>query len=165
LEIENMAIWFDVDPKNGIPIFKQVVEQVKRAIATGMLKTDEQLPTVRELAEEHSINPNTIGKAYQLLEGMGLVYTRPGVRGGTFVARGVEAGVRELELERFQESLRKVVREGYNLGLTHQELEQRFQLETTAWYEAHPLLPEASGEVIQVTLSSQNVRKLYSAKE
>src|SRR5690242_2590069 len=112
-ENENsMAIWFDIDAKNGAPLFKQIIDQVKRAVATGMLKPDEQLPTVRELAEEHSINPNTIAKAYQLLEAMGLVYTRPGVRGGTFIAPGVEAGVREVELERYQDDLRKVVREG-----------------------------------------------------
>ncbi len=160
-----MALWFDVDPKNGVPIFKQIVEQVRRAVATGMLKTDEKLPTVRELAEEHSINPNTIAKAYQILEGAGLVYTRPGVRGGTFIARGAEVGVRELELERYQMQLRNVVREGYNLGLAQAELEGRFAGELTAWYAAHPLLAQPDSERGPLSLNSQNAHKLYSAKE
>lgn len=158
-----MAVWFDIDAKNGVPIFKQVIDQVKRAIATEMLKADEQLPTVREMAEEHSINPNTIAKSYQILESMGLVYTRPGVRGGTFVAKGVEAGVRALELERYQEDLRKVVREGYNLGLTQNELGGRFERELNDWYQNHPALVAATE--ITSRLTEQTVRKLYSAKE
>lgn len=159
-----MAIWFDVDPKNGVPIFKQIIEQVKRAIATGMLATDEQLPTVRDLAEEHSINPNTIAKAYQILESMGLVYTRPGVRGGTFIAKGVEAGVRELELERYQEDLRKIIREGFNLGLAQHELQRRFDTELTAWYEIHPL-PEPASLNLMPDATGHTAKKLYSSKE
>ncbi len=159
-----MAVWFDIDPKSGVPIFKQVIEQVKRAVATGMLKPDERLPTVRELAEEHSINPNTIGKAYQNLEVMGLVYTRPGVRGGTFIAPGVVAGVRQVELERFQDDLQKVVREGYDLGLEQDEMGNRFQNELTEWYSAHPL-PAPATINLASDLSGRPARKLYSTKE
>ena len=158
-----MAIWFDIDPKNGAPIFKQIIDQVKRAIATGLLKPDEQLPTVRELAEEHSLNPNTIAKAYQGLELMGLVYTRPGVRGGTFIAKGVTANVREAELERFQDDLRRAVREGYNLGLPQAELERRFQQELEQWYTAHPLPAPATIEGVP-DLANQVARKLYTRR-
>ncbi|MEI6046745.1 MAG: GntR family transcriptional regulator [Chloroflexota bacterium] len=159
-----MAIWFDIDAKSGVPIFKQIIEQVKRAIATGMLKPDEQLPTVRELAEEHSVNPNTIAKAYQNLEVMGLVYTRPGVRGGTFIAREVVASVRAVELERFQEEVRKVVRSGYNLGLEQADLHGRFQRELDEWYSNHPLPAPATIDLTH-SLAEHNAKKLYSTKE
>ncbi len=133
-----MAIWVDIDAKTGVPIFQQVVEQVKRAIATGMLKPGEQLPTVRELAEEHSINPNTIAKAYQNLKLLGLVTSRPGVGGGIFVAENAESSARDTELKRYQEELRKTVRTGYNLGLDKDELDSRFHRELNEWYDEHP---------------------------
>lgn len=159
-----MAIWFDIDANSGAPIFKQIIDQVKRAIASGMVKPDEQLPTVRELAEEHSINPNTIAKAYHDLKTMGLVYTRPGVNGGIFIAQGVVAGVREVELERYQDDLRKTVREGYNLGLEETDLDNRFQRELTAWYSTHPLPAPASIQV-PTNLNDRAAKKLYSSKE
>lgn len=156
-----MAIWFDIDAKSGTPIFKQVIEQVKRAIATGMLLADEQLPTVRELAEEHSLNPNTIAKAYQNLELLRVVYTRPGPRGGTFVSGETAAGVREEELQRYQEELRRVIRYGHSLGLDRTELDRRFQQTLGSWYNEHPLPAPASIEVPV----NRPARKLYSSKE
>lgn len=160
-----MAIWFDIDPNSGAPIFKQIIDQVKRAIASGMLKPDEQLPTVRELAEEHSINPNTIAKAYQNLEAMKLVYTRPGVRGGTFIAKNVKTGVLEDEmLERFEEDLRKLVRDGYNLGLDAEDLKRRLLREVDQWYIAHPLPAPARIDLTPVQ-SERGAQKLYSSKE
>ncbi len=180
-----MAIWFDIDPRSGAPLFKQIIEQVKRSVATGMLKPGEQLPTVRELAEEHSINPNTIAKAYQNLEVMGLVYTRPGVRGGTFIASGVEIGLRQEELLRFQEDLRRVVRDGFNLGLEAVELDHHFQKALGEWYQAHPRPAAAQTDPEQADvvasppelnaaipfgepardLKNRVAQKLYSAKE
>ena len=156
-----MAIWFDIDPKSGTPIFKQVIEQVKHAIATGMLLADEQLPTVRELAEEHSLNPNTIAKAYQNLELLGVVYTRPGPRGGTFVAGEATAGVREEELQRYQEEIRRLVRYGHGLGLDRADLDRRFQQCLGQWYSEHPLPAPASIEVPV----NRPARKLYSNQE
>lgn len=151
-----MAIWFDIDPKNGAPIFKQIIEQVKRAVATGMLKADERLPTVRELAEEHSINPNTIAKAYQNLELLGLVYTRPGVRGGTFIAKFNEDLLREAELTRYHDELQRLVREGYNLGLEAVELTRHFHGEVEAWYSTHPPIAlEKSGEITVPSISGK----------
>ena len=165
-----MAIWFDIDPKSGAPLFKQIIEQVRRAVATGMLKPDERLPTVRELAEEHSINPNTIAKAYQHLESMGLVYTRPGVRGGTFIASGIGANLRELELSRYQDDLRRVVRDGYNLGLPAPELAKLFQEVLEVWYRSHPppdplAVEKPAEDSAPSGLVDRGARKLYTAGE
>ena len=134
-----MAVWFDIDPKSGVPLFKQIVEQVRRAIATGMVQPDERLPTVRELAEEHLLNPNTIAKAYQNLELLGLVYTRPGVRGGTFIAADVQEGAREIELLRFDDDITRLVREGHALGLPADDILVRFAQALRNWYGAYPL--------------------------
>ncbi len=66
------------------PLFAQIVHQVRQAVAVGALKAGEQLPTVRELAAELVLNPNTVAKAYQELERDGVLVTRRGA--GTFVA-------------------------------------------------------------------------------
>ena len=67
------------------PVYQQIIDQIKRDIALGRLVKDDKLPTVRHLAENLAVNPNTIGKAYRLLEQEGVITTRPGA--GAFVAR------------------------------------------------------------------------------
>lgn len=73
-----------IDNASDRPVYQQIVDQVKRDIALGVLTTDERLPTVRQLAARLVINPNTIGKAFRQLEREGITVTRPGA--GTFVA-------------------------------------------------------------------------------
>lgn len=69
---------FNLNPQSGIPIYRQLYEQVKRLIAAGQLKPGEALPSVRELAVRHSVNPMTISKAYNLLEAEGLLLRQRG---------------------------------------------------------------------------------------
>ena len=64
---------FILNPQSGIPIYRQLVEQVRRMIAGGQLKAGDDLPSVRELAIQHAINPMTISKAYSQLENEGLL--------------------------------------------------------------------------------------------
>ena len=71
------------NPSLGVPIYLQLMEQVKHAIETGALRPGEQLPGIRPLAEELVINPNTVAKAYRELEHEGLVEGRRGM--GTFI--------------------------------------------------------------------------------
>ena len=73
------------NPSSGVPIYLQLMEQVKHGIETGALRPGEQLPGIRPLAEELVINPNTVAKAYRELEHEGIVEGRQGV--GTFVCR------------------------------------------------------------------------------
>ena len=75
---------FHVNPSSGAPIYLQLMEQVKHAIEIGALRAGEQLPTLRKLAEELVINPNTIVRAYRELEHEGIVEIRHG--SGAFVA-------------------------------------------------------------------------------
>jgi GntR family transcriptional regulator len=73
-----------IDNASERPVYQQIIDQVKRDIAIGRLGRDEKLPTVRQLAGQLAINPNTIAKAYQQLEREGIITTRPG--SGAFVA-------------------------------------------------------------------------------
>ncbi len=73
-----------IDNASDRPVYQQIIDQVKRDIALGRLAKDERLPTVRQLAGELTINPNTISKAYRQMEQEGIINTRPGA--GTFVA-------------------------------------------------------------------------------
>jgi GntR family transcriptional regulator len=64
---------FILDPHSGIPIYRQILEQVRRKVASGQLKPGDELPSVRDVAVEHAVNPMTISKAYSLLQAEGLL--------------------------------------------------------------------------------------------
>jgi len=75
----------DIDHHSGVPIYRQVIDQIRRQIIAGQLPAGEQLISVRELAAQLNVNPMTVSKAYTLLETEGLVQRRRGV--GLFVAQ------------------------------------------------------------------------------
>jgi GntR family transcriptional regulator len=75
---------FALDPKSGVPIYRQIQDQIRYGIASGKVRPGEQLPTVRALAVDLSVNPNTVIKAYTELERQGVLTTEQG--SGTFVA-------------------------------------------------------------------------------
>ena len=77
-------IQFRLDPKTGSPFYRQIIDQIKFGIATGNLKTGEQLPTVRSLAVELKVNLNTVAKAYKELEIQDVLATQQGT--GTFIS-------------------------------------------------------------------------------
>jgi len=64
---------FILNPNSGIPIYRQILEQVRRQIASGQLKPGDEMPSVREIAVSHAVNPMTISKAYSLLQAEGLL--------------------------------------------------------------------------------------------
>src|SRR5205823_11274763 len=77
-------IAFKLNPKSGVPVYRQIQDQIRYGIASGLLNPSEQLPTVRALAVELAVNPNTVIKAYSELEREGILTTEQG--SGTFVA-------------------------------------------------------------------------------
>ena len=79
-----MTKLFRLDPSSGVPFYRQIIEQVLLPVAAGRLKPGAQLPTVRQLAVDLSVNLNTVGKAYREMEIRGIVETQQGT--GTFVA-------------------------------------------------------------------------------
>jgi GntR family transcriptional regulator len=77
---------FTIDPKSGVPFYRQIIDQVQFAVADGRLGCGDRLPTVRQLAVELKVNPNTVARAYQELEIRGVVDTHMGT--GTFIGDG-----------------------------------------------------------------------------
>jgi GntR family transcriptional regulator len=77
---------FMLDPKAGVPFYRQIIDQIKFGIASGNLKAGEQLPTVRSLAVDLKINLNTVSKAYKELEIQNILDTQQG--SGTFIGKG-----------------------------------------------------------------------------
>jgi len=116
-----------LDVKSGVPFYRQVIDQVKAAIATGSIEAGDRLPTVRQLAVDLSINPNTVSRAYTELELTGLVETQMG--SGTFVgSRPVEnddVERRRLLNQICQEFLSRASTHGFNLDHIIDNLEQR----------------------------------------
>ena len=98
----------------------QIVEQVRHAIEVGGLASGERLPTVRRLAQDLAIAPNTIVKAYGELQREGLVESRAGV--GTVVAEGVAEVARERQVAAVFERLRVLVRDAAALGISEDDL-------------------------------------------
>jgi len=87
-------IQFHLDPKNGVPFYRQIIDQIRYGIATGQLAMGEQLPTARSLAVELKINLNTVIKAYKELEIQKILETQQGT--GTFIgAAKVEISKKE----------------------------------------------------------------------
>src|SRR3984957_18984874 len=79
------TITFQLNQASGVPAYLQIVQQVEQALRMGILRPGDQLPTVKQVVAEVTINPNTVTKAYRELEHAGLVEGRQGV--GTFVLR------------------------------------------------------------------------------
>lgn len=77
-------MWINIDERAPEAIFQQIVHQVKRLAATGALKPDDPLPSIRELAVRLGVNPNTVARAYRILEEDGLLQVRRGI--GAFLA-------------------------------------------------------------------------------
>lgn len=121
------ALWMDVDGRRGVPIYVQIVDGVRHAVEVGSLVAGDRLPTVRALAEELTIAPNTVVKAYNELQRGGLIESRPGV--GTVVARGVDEVAREVRMEAFFERLEVLVRDAVGLGISQDELWERTDAE------------------------------------
>jgi GntR family transcriptional regulator len=83
--LEGPNVDFRIDQKSGVPFYRQIIEQVKSGIAGGSLTPGMQLPTVRQLAVDLSVNPNTVIRAYRQLEIEGVLETHQG--SGTFVGK------------------------------------------------------------------------------
>jgi GntR family transcriptional regulator len=95
-KIELQAFAFRLDEHSGVPVYRQLIDQVQAAIASGALRAADQLPTVRQVAVDLTINPNTVSRAYREMEIRGLLDTQQGT--GTFVAdRKVEYSKDERE--------------------------------------------------------------------
>lgn len=116
---------FKLDPKTGIPFYRQIIDQIKFGIASGSLKTGEQLPTVRALAVELKVNLNTVAKAYKELEIQNILETQQGT--GTFINQ-VEISVTDIEREsKLKEICTEFLTIAFSYGFTTNDLIQELQ--------------------------------------
>lgn len=111
---------FSINPAASTPIYRQIIDQVKEKILLGAFSPGDKLPSVRELATQITINPNTIQKAYQELERQNIIVTVQGR--GTFVAERYEGKLDSGQKSRLQEYLRKGIIDGLYLGLSGKEI-------------------------------------------
>ncbi len=114
-------MFLNLNPQSGLPLYRQMVQQFRERIASGQLEAGEQLPSVRELSAELSVNPLTVQKVYQLLERDGLVEMRRGQ--GTFVAAASKPLSRAQQAKLIQPALDQLVSEANHLGLSESELQ------------------------------------------
>jgi GntR family transcriptional regulator len=111
---------FSLDESSGVPLYRQLIEQVENAVVSGRLKSGDRLPTIRALSVELKINPNTISKVYNELEIRGILKTQVG--NGTFISeKTLEADKDRLEMK-INERLGRFLREMGELGVEKQEL-------------------------------------------
>ncbi len=121
-----------IDPDSAVPIYLQIVHSIKNQVATGHMKPGEQLPTVRELATNLRINPNTVARAYTILDGDHVITTQQGR--GTYVRERPDdehlAKVREEELRAMMDG---VVGKALSMGYTAEQIRASFDAEFDRW--------------------------------
>lgn len=114
---------FVIDYQNRKPIYEQIVDRFQMLIITGAMEPDSQLPSVRSLAVDLAINPNTIQKAYSVLEKEGYIYPVKGR--GNYVSGNSELKVRKQDA--FYETLRELVWRGRELGISREMFLEKAQ--------------------------------------
>ena len=110
---------FELDMRSRDPIYQQLVDKFKSLIIKSVLKTDEQLPSVRILAQQLTVNPNTIQKAYRELETQGYIYSVKGK--GSFVSPTVEQD-NDVAIDEIRSEIKKLLLEIAYLGIAEEEL-------------------------------------------
>lgn len=123
---------FRLDPRSHAPIYLQIVEQVKHLVAVGRLKSADQLPTVRQLAVELRLNPNTVARAYAQLAEEGIISTQQG-RGTYVLDHPPPPDQRKLRREKLAERVDMLLKEVERLGYTADELEKAWGDRFGAW--------------------------------
>ncbi len=111
---------FHIDQRSSTPIYQQLIQCVKEALLRGSLRFGDKMPSVRELAGQLAINPNTIQKAYQELERQGIIESLRGR--GTFVCQHIEAHADLARQAEVNDALRKVLIEAHYLGLGAEQI-------------------------------------------
>jgi GntR family transcriptional regulator len=121
-----------IDPDSAVPIYLQIVHAVKHQVATGRLKPGEQLPTVRELATALRINPNTVARAYDQLDGDSVISTQQGR--GTFVReRPDHAHLSRIRQDQLKSMMDGVIGKALSMGYSVEELTEAFRAQLDQW--------------------------------
>jgi GntR family transcriptional regulator len=122
-----------VDPRSGVPIYLQIIEQVKRSVALGILQAGEQLPTVKQLALDLTVNPNTVARAYRELERDSVIETAPG-RGSFVRSDGLTTSPRTAAAHVARDALDVALRESKSVGLSRAEVRELIDAAIDRWF-------------------------------
>jgi DNA-binding transcriptional regulator YhcF (GntR family) len=117
-------IEFHMDQGSAVPYYVQLIQQVGQALAFGILKPGDRLPTVKEVVAQVAVNPNTVHRAYRELEHDGLVVSRPGL--GTFVAATVPAALAPTSYQSLRADLERWIRKARSQGVDDDRLAALF---------------------------------------
>ena len=118
-------MFLKVDPSSGLPIYLQIVNQIRFAVSSGELKPDGKLPSVREAALLLRINPNTVSKAYTLLEYEGIINSKRG--DGTFISSSAQANP-DLKNKALAEKLTEAAKTARSLGISPEETAELLEI-------------------------------------
>lgn len=116
---------YRIEASSGVPIYRQIVGQIRTAVARGQLLPGEKLPTVREMSRILLVNPNTVARSYRDLEREGILVTRHGL--GVFVSEMSSEISTEGRERRLQEAIDLLLTEAYHLGFSHAGLVERIE--------------------------------------
>jgi len=120
LSAHEEAINFSLDPVNGTPIYRQIIQQIEYAILSGRMKSGDKLPTIRSLAVELKTNPNTIARAYSELEIRGILETQVG--SGTYISNNKPVMEDDGLNRKIREVLGRFIHELRDLGVENKEM-------------------------------------------
>ncbi|MDI3328107.1 MAG: GntR family transcriptional regulator [Alicyclobacillaceae bacterium] len=126
-------MWFRIDPRSEVPLYQQLVDQVREGVARGWLRPGDRLPSVRELAVRLALNHNTVAKAYQELEREGLIETLRGR--GTFVAARRRRPASHEDYAWVESQIRQLLVAAYHLGIGPEELVDIVRRVAAGWRE------------------------------
>ena len=136
-----MSFSFQVDQKSGIPIYVQIMDQIKHLIASGVLQPGQQLPTIRELAVELTVNLHTVAHAYAELERDGFLTVQRGR--GTFITDGHSTvQLEDLRVQKLRTLVEGLYVEALNLGYEPGEILEALAVQVEQWQ--HRVEPSAS---------------------
>lgn len=124
-------MWFEIEPGSSIPIYLQLVNRIKEAVARGILEPGDRMPTVRALASHLTTNPNTIAKAYQRLEQEGVIITM-GSR-GSFISGNLPGNSDEEGRRVIADLLDKLLVEAFHHGVNEKEFRKLVEERLQKW--------------------------------
>ena len=130
-----------VDLRSDVPIYIQIVEQIRHLVASGQLKPGDQLPTVRQLAAELRINFNTVARAYRILDEAGLISTQQG-RGTYIWDQPSPDTSQRLRQESLQALTRRYLSQSSRLGFSPAEVAEQFLNQLSLWQAGETPAPE-----------------------
>ncbi len=116
---------FRIDNASDRAVYLQIIDQVKRDVALGRLAKEERLPTVRQLAQQLTLNPNTIAKAYRQLEQEGIIVTRSGA--GAFIANLDTMLSKAVRRRLICDELERIVVEAFHMQIDKETITEWFQ--------------------------------------